>query len=133
MKFHLLIATCLAAFAIPVSADDTELGKTMDSFNDHYKSIRREKDPAKGLISAREAQKLVAASLSMTPALVEEMKDGPAKDNALAMYRQMMGECYVTLCKIEQAYLAKDLDAVAKLYDSLKALKKDGHEKYTDD
>lgn len=135
MKIHLLIATCLAAFALPAFADDdeTELGKKMDSFNDHYKSIRREKDPAKGVVSAREAQKLVAASLLMTPALVEGMKDGPAKENAMAMFRQMMGESFVILCKIEQAYLAKDLDAVAKLYDSLKELKKNGHEKFTDD
>ena len=105
----------------------------MDAFNDHYKVIRREKDPAKGLIAAREAQKLVAETLTMTPELVSKMKDGPAKENAMAMYRQMMGECYVILCKIEQAYLAKDMDAVAKLYDGLKGLKSDGHEKYTDD
>ncbi len=133
MKICILIATSLAAFAMPVTADETELGKNMDSFNDHYKVIRREKDPAKGLEAAREAQKLVAASLSMAPEMVTKMKDGPAKDNALAMYRQMMGECYVILCKIEQAYLAKDMDAVAKLYEGLKELKSNGHDKFVED
>ena len=133
MKFRLLIATCLAAFAMPATAEETELGKNMDAFNDHYKVIRREKDPVKGLEAAREAQKLVAASLTMAPEMVSKMKDGPAKDNALSIYRQMMGECYVILCKIEQAYLAKDMDAVAKLYAGLKEMKSNGHDKFVED
>lgn len=133
MKCPLILAACFAALALSASADDTELGKKMDELNDHYKSIRREEDPAKGAVSAREAQKLVAASLHLVPAMVAEMKDSPAKENALALYRQMMGESYVLLCKIEQAYLAKDMDKAAALYAELKAMRKSGHDKFMED
>ena len=132
MKIRLFIATSLAALALPALADDTELGKKMDELNDHYKSIRREEDPAKGAVSAREAQKLIAASLEMEPAMLANVK-GPAKANALAMYRQLMGESYVILCKIEQAYLAKDMDKAAELYAQLKELRKVGHDKFVED
>mgnify|MGYP000270431457 CR=1 FL=1 len=130
MKISFAVVSLVAALVLPGSADDTELGKKMEELNEHYKSIRREDDPAKGAISAREAQKLVAASLNMTPAMLTQMKDGPAKQNALAIYRQMMGQSYVLLCQIEQAYLAKDMDKVKELYDQLKSVRKDGHDKF---
>lgn len=135
MKLPLLFAVGVAflAFSHVAPADDTELGKNMDALNDHYKSIRREEDPAKGVVSAREAQKLVAASLQMVPAMVAKMPDGAPKDNAMAIYRQMMGESYVLLCKIEQAYLAKDLDKAAALYAELKDLRKAGHDKFVEE
>ena len=133
MKVRLILAAALAAFVLPVSADDTELGKKMDELNDHYKSIRREDDPAKGAVSAREAQKLIAAGLNLTPAMLEKMPDGPAKENALANYRQLMGESYVLLCKIEQAYLAKDMDKAKELYAELKSVRKDGHDKFIEE
>lgn len=133
MKISLAVVSLVAALVLPVSADDTELGKKMDELNDHYKSMRREDDPAKGAISAREAQKLIAASLDMTPAMLTEMKDGPAKQNALAIYRQMMGQSYVLLCQIEQAYLAKDMDKAKELYAQLKSVRKDGHDKFIEE
>lgn len=134
MKFHLTIATCFAALILPVCADDeTELTKKMDELNDHYKSIRREEDPAKGAVSAREAQKLIAASLNLVPEMLTGMKDGPGKENALAIYRQLMGESFVLLCKIEQAYLAKDMDKAAEHYAALKELRKLGHDKFIED
>ena len=133
MKIRIFAAAALAAFALPVSADDTELGKKMDELNDHYKSIRREDDPAKGAVSAREAQKLIAASLNLTPDMLSKMPDGPAKENALASYRQLMGEAYVLMCKIEQAYLAKDVDKAKALYEELKGMKKDGHDKFIEE
>lgn len=133
MKIRLILAAALAVLALPVLADDTELAKKMDELNDHYKSMRREDDPAKGVVSAREAQKLIAASLNFTPAMLAEMPDGPAKENALAIFRQMMGESYVLLCKIEQAYLAKDMDKAKELYGELKSIRKDGHDKFIEE
>ena len=134
MKFHLIIATCFVALILPVCADDeTELTKKMDELNDHYKSIRREEDPAKGAVSAREAQKLIAASLNLVPEMLTGMKDGPGKENALAIYRQLMGESFVLLCKIEQAYLAKDMDKADENYAALKELRKLGHDKFIED
>jgi hypothetical protein len=133
MKISFAVVSLVAALVLPVSADDTELGKKMDELNDHYKSIRREDDPAKGAVSAREAQKLIAASLDMTPAMLTQMKDGPAKQNALAIYRQMMGQSYVLLCQIEQAYLAKDMDKAKELYEQLKSVRSDGHDKFIEE
>ena len=130
MKVRLILAAALAAFVLPVSAADTELGKKMDSLNDHYRSIRREDDPAKGAVSAREAQKLIAASLNEVPAMLAKMPDGASKENALASYRQIMGEAYVMMCKIEQAFLAKDVDKAKALYNELKEIKKAGHDKF---
>lgn len=133
MRISFAVVSLVAALVLPVSADDTELGKKMDELNDHYKSIRREDDPAKGATSAREAQKLIAASLDMTPAMLTQMKDGPAKQNALAIYRQMMGQSYVLLCQIEQAYLAKDMDKAKELYEQLKSVRKEGHDKFIEE
>ncbi|MDX1680147.1 MAG: cytochrome b562 [Akkermansiaceae bacterium] len=133
MKFKPLLLSLIALLAIPALADDTELGKLMDELNDHYKSIRREDDPAKGAVSAREAQKLAAQCLLLNPDMVAKMPEGPAKTNALAVYRQMMGESFVILAKIEQAYLARDMDQAKALYDELKALRKEGHNKFVEE
>jgi len=135
MKVHFLVATCIAALLLPAMAEEkeTELSKRMEAFNDHYKSMSREEDPAKGAVSAREGQKLVAEVLSMTPDMLKDMPEGPAKANALAIYRQMMGEVYVMLCRIEQAYLAKDMTKAAALYEELKKLRKDGHDKFMEE
>ena len=133
MKLRLILAAALAAFVLPVSADDTELGKKMDELNDHYKSIRREEDPAKGAVSAREAQKIIAASLNLDPAMLVKMPDGPAKEKALANYRELMGQSYTLLAKIEQAYLAKDMEKAKALYAELKAIRKDGHDKFIEE
>ena len=133
MKIRFILAALLAAFVLPVSADDTELGKKMDELNDHYKSMRRLDEPSEGVVAAREAQKLIAASLNMTPAMLAKMEDGPAKENAMAIYRQMMGQSYVLLCKIEQAYLAKDMDKAKELYGELKSIRKDGHDKFIEE
>jgi len=133
MKTCLILTTLLAAFILPASADDTELGKKMEDLNDHYKSIRREEDPAKGAASARAAQKLIAASLELMPEMVSKMPEGQAKANALATYRQMMGEAYVLMCKVEQAYLAKDVAKAKALYDELKQAKSAGHDKFIEE
>ncbi len=133
MKFQSLLLSLFAVLALPAIADETELGKKMDELNDHYKSIRRENDPVKGAISAREAQKLIAACLNEVPAMIGKMPDGAAKENALAIYRQLTGEAYVLLCKIEQAYLAKDVDKAKAMYEELKGIKKDGHDKFIEE
>jgi hypothetical protein len=134
MKISLLFATLIATAVLPAFAEEeTELSKKMDSFNDHYKAFRREEDPAKGAAAARESQKLVAETLSMTPAMLAKMAEGPAKESALATYRQMMGEVYVLLCKLEQAYLAKDMTKAAAIYEQLKEVRKAGHDKFVEE
>ncbi len=135
MKFRIILTACVATLMSPLSAEggNEKLAEKMDFFNDAYKSFRREKDPAEGAKTAQKAQELIAATLMMTPDLVTKMHDGPEKLKAAAAYRRMMGEVFVLCCKIEEAYLAGDLEKVKELYDGLKDLKKAGHDKYMEE
>jgi hypothetical protein len=126
-------ATCLM---LPVSAtaeEETPLGRQMESLDDAYKGFRREKDPAKGAMEARAAQEALAKSFAEIPEMVAKMPDGPAKAQASAEYRKMLGETYVTLCKVELAFLSGKVEEVAALVSDLKAQKKAGHEKFIEE
>lgn len=119
---------------MPVSAEEeTPLGKQMEAFNDAYKAFRKETDPVKGAALAREAQQAVIKGLSELPAMLTKMPEGPDKAKAAAEYRKMMGQAFVALCEVEEAFLAGKTDEVAKIVDSLKAMKKTGHEKFMED
>ena len=69
----------------------------------------------------------------MTPAMLEKMPAGEAKDKAIASYRTQMGKLFVSLCEVEAAFIAKDLPAVAKLVDTLKGQKKEGHGEFIEE
>ncbi|QJE97101.1 cytochrome b562 [Luteolibacter luteus] len=137
MKKLIFPAFLLAAtlvMPLPVRADDdTPLAKEMEKLDEAYKSFRRETDAAKGAAAAREAQSTVLKAIPLTPAMLEKMPAGEAKDKALAAYRLQMGKLFVSLCEVESAFVAKDLDAVAKLVDTLKGEKKDGHDKFIEE
>ena len=125
---------CAALAAAPVlQADDSPLGKQMESMNDAYKAFRKETDPSKGAALAREAQTAVARGLAELPELVKKMPDGPEKAKASAEYRKMMGKLYVTLCEVEEAFLVGNTDKVAEIVESLKEMKKSGHDKFMED
>lgn len=127
----LLASACLIPAA--VRADDTPLAKEMEAMDDAYKAFRRETDPAKGAKAAREAQESVLKAIPMTPAMVEKMPAGEAKDKAIASYRTQMGKLFVSLCEVEAAFIAKDLAKVATLVDTLKGQKKEGHNEFIED
>ncbi len=99
MKNQLFLLTCVAGlFSMPLMAaekEQTPLGKHMEAMNDAYKAFRRETDPAKGIIEAREAQKNALLSASEVPALIKEMPEGPEKEKAFLEYRKMVGKLYV--------------------------------------
>ena len=136
MKKLILPAMLLAAACMvpaPVRADDTPLAKEMEAMDDAYKAFRRETDPAKGAKAAREAQEAVLKAIPMTPAMVEKMPAGEAKDKAIASYRTQMGKLFVSLCEVEAAFVAKDLAKVATLVDTLKGQKKEGHNEFIED
>ena len=135
MKVPTLLCSCLLVFHFPSTAaePETDLAEQMDYFNSAYKSFRREKDPQKGAETAREAQLLIAKTLTVVPDLVQKMPDGPDKLKAAAAYRRMMGQVYFTLCKIEEAYLAADLETVEELRGNLADLKKVGHDQYMEE
>jgi soluble cytochrome b562 len=128
-------ALSLALFAaIPaVRAEDTPLGSQMESLNDAYKALRKETDPAKGAAHAREAQQAVLKGLAEMPEMLSKMADGPEKAKAAAVYRKMMGQLYVLFCDVETSFLEGKTEEVAKHVESIKELKKAGHEKFIED
>ncbi|MCU0749248.1 MAG: cytochrome b562 [Akkermansiaceae bacterium] len=134
MKARLILMTMAACLVLPVSAEEeTQLGKQMEEMNDAYKVFRRETDPVKGAALAREAQQAIVKSFSEIPTLVTKMPDGPDKAKASAEYRKMMGQLYVALCEVEQAFLNGKVDEVATIVERLKEMKKTGHEKFMED
>ncbi|WP_035611431.1 cytochrome b562 [Haloferula sp. BvORR071] len=129
----LLVATVFGPVRAGAEEKDTPLAKEMEKLNDVYKSFKKETDSAKGAASAREAQGFVLKGITMTPEMLEKMPAGEEKEKALAKYKAQMGKLYVSLCEVESAYLAKDMPAVAKLVDTLKGQKKEGHEAFMEE
>lgn len=134
MKFPVAALALSLFVSIPaVRAEDTPLGSQMEAMNDAYKAFRKETDPAKGAALAREAQQAALKGLAEVPEMVSKMADGPEKAKAAATYRRMMGQLYVTLCDVETAFLEGKPEEVAKLVESLKELKKAGHDKFIEE
>lgn len=135
MKIPLILFGCAACLLIPVSAKDKEtpLGKQMESFSDAYKAFSREKDPVKGAALAREAQQAVIQALGESPEMLTAMPDGPDKAKASAEFRKMMGQVLVSLCEVEEAFLAGNTEEVAKISASLRKMKKSGHDKFMEE
>ena len=126
MRTMKLILCGLAAtlmFVQPSMADDTPLGEQMEAMNDAYKAMRRETDPAKGAALAKTAQ----------DAMVKGMPDGPDKAKASAEYRKMMGSLISTLADMELAFLNKDMAKVKEIVESMRDMKKQGHEKFIEE
>jgi soluble cytochrome b562 len=134
MNNRIILMACAALVAAPVlRAEDTPLAEQMGAMNDAYKAFRKETDPAKGAALAREAQAALVKGLAETPEMVAKMPDGPDKAKAGAAYRKMMGKLYVTLCEVEEAFLAGKTEEVAKLVEAMKEMKKAGHDKFMED
>jgi soluble cytochrome b562 len=134
MKVRLILTMFAACLMLPVSAEEeTPLGKQMEAMNDAYKAFRKETDPAKGAALAREAQVAVAKGLTEAPAMLAKMPEGPEKAKASADYRKMMGQLFVALCEVEEAFLNGKVDQVATIVDRLKEMKKSGHEKFMEE
>ena len=135
MKKQLFLLGCaLGLMWVPATAQDdkdqTELGKHMEAMNDAFKAFRRETDAAKGAVQAREAEEAVLKGMMETPTLIKEMPEGVEKAKALVTYRKMTGKLLLTLCEVEEAFLNGKIDEVAKLVDSHKDQKKQGHQKF---
>jgi hypothetical protein len=128
----LLAASVLATVQVR-GQDDTPLAKEMERIDDAYKGFRKEKDPVKGATAAREAQDTVLKAIPMVPALIEKMPAGEAKEKAMAGYRLQMGKLFVSLCEVESAFIAKDLEKVTTLIDAIKSSKKEGHDHFIEE
>ncbi len=125
-----LLGCMLGVMATMKAEDETPLGVQMEAMNDAYKAFRRETDPLKGAAMAREAQVAAIKATLETPTLVAEMAEGPEKVKAALSYRKMMAKVLTSLCEVEEAFIDGKMDEVAKIVDSLKSQKKDGHEKF---
>ncbi len=134
MNTRLIILACATGFLSPLSvAEDTPLGKQMESVNDSYKAMGKEADSAKGAAQARKAQQALLKAMEETPKLVSKMPEGPAKELAAAEYRKMIGQSFVAMCEIEMAFLNGKTEEVEKITAALKELKKAGHQKFMEE
>lgn len=135
MKKLLIPVLALGLFAFtPAQADeDTPLGEQMEILNDSYKALRRTEDAAEGAKLAREAQLAVIKGMTMTPEFVEKGGHPDGKEKAMVSYRKQMAQLVVTLCEVEEAFLAEDLDKVQELITPLKDSKKKGHEEFIEE
>ncbi len=117
------------------SVDDTPLTKTMEEASEAIKSLRKidKNDWNSGADLARKAADGIRKGMEFIPWLIEEMPDGLEKTKAIADYRRMMGLSYADLCELELAYLDQDADKVDEVMTRVKAGKKEGHKKYSDD
>lgn len=105
----------------------------MEALDDSYKAFRKTEDAAQGAVKAREAQTSVANGLTHLPEMLAKMPEGPPRAKAAAAYRHMMGQLYVKLCEVEQAFLENKLDKVAELVNEIKDLKKKGHNAFMEE
>ncbi len=117
----------------PVRADDTPLAEQMEILNDAYKAFRRTDDAAEGAKLAREAQAAVVKAFAMTPEFVEKGGHPGGKEKAMAGYRKMTAQLLVTLCEVEEAFLAEDFDKVKELVTPIRDSKKKGHDEFMEE
>ena len=122
----------------PVHADgddETPLAKTMEEASDAIKELRKidTNDWKSGADLARKAADGIRKGMEFIPWLVEQMPEGHEKTKAIADYRRMMGLSYADLCELELAYLDQDAGKVDEVMTKIKAGKKEGHKKYSDD
>ncbi len=119
---------------VPAKAQDekehTPLGKQMESMSDAFKAFRKETDPVKGAALARDAQQAALKAALETPALIKDLPEGPDKLKAAVDYRKMMGKLFITLCEVEEAFNNGKTDEVAKIVNTLKDMKKEGHKQF---
>jgi hypothetical protein len=133
MKLILCGFAATLMFVQPVMADESPLAKQMDVMNDAYKAMRRETDPAKGAELARTAQDAMVKGIVELPEMVKAMPDGPDKAKASASYRKMMAGLIGTLADMELAFLNNDMAKVKEIVESMRDIKKEGHDKFMED
>jgi soluble cytochrome b562 len=137
MKKQLMLLGCaMGLLLFPATAESeksTVLHDQMEAMNDAFKAFRRETDPVKGAAQAREAQVATIKSAAEVPELVNAMPEGPEKAKAQVEYRKMMAKLLVALCEVEEAFLNGKVEDVAKIVDTLKEMKKAGHDKFMEE
>lgn len=131
----LCLATLTVAEMIHADDDHTPLEEAMEQTSDALKSLRKidKNDWVAGAEAARKAADGIRQGMEFIPVLIKDMPDGKQKAKAIADYRRMMGLSYASLSELELAYLEEDEQKVEEAIKNVKAAKKEGHKKYTDD
>ena len=132
-KIILFSIALSSLFILPSMADETPLAEQMSAMNDAYKAMRREKDLTKGAALAREAQDAMIKSITETPEMLAAMADGPEKAKQAATYRKMMSNLILSLVDLELAFLEGDTAKVESLIESMREMKKEGHDAFIEE
>lgn len=133
--FPVLAASVVFSAPIHAEEEETPLEKTMEQTSRALKSLRKidKSDWAAGAEAARKAADGIRQGMAYEPAIAKDITDAKEKAKAIADYRRLMGESYATLCELEMAYLEEDQEKVDAVTKKVKAGRKEGHKKYTDD
>ncbi|MEI6819967.1 MAG: cytochrome b562, partial [Verrucomicrobiota bacterium] len=75
-------------------------------------------------------QQAALKAAAEVPELIEQMPDGPEKAKASLEYRKMMAKVFAVFCDVEEAFLSGNIAEVAKIVESIKEMKKTGHDKF---
>ncbi len=123
------------ASAVAEEKEATPMAKEMKTVSSKLKELRKmdKSDFAAGAAAVKAAHEAMLRSMAYVPSMLKDMKDGDEKSIAIADASRLLGLNYAVLCELEIAYLKKDTDLIAELAKKWKALKKEGHKKYTDD
>ncbi len=113
--------------------EHTPLARQMEVLDDAYKAFRKESDPEKAAAQVREAQQSVLKSIGELPEMLVKMPEGREKMVASAEYRKMMGQLLVTLNELELSFLAGKTEETTRLLESMKDLKKKGHNQFMEE
>jgi len=115
---------------------DTPMEKHMEVLDKGMKKLRRllrKKDAREEALEyvVKMEDAALAAKL-LTPPMMEKISTDD-QEGFLTGYRKEMASVTIDLLEMEIALIDRDMDRAKQLYEKLKKLKKDGHEKYTED
>lgn len=94
------------------------------------RSLRKDDELEASLAIVVEMQKAALDSKSETPPMIDKISEGDRASFAIG-YRKEMANLVRTLLDMEIALLDGDSDKAQSIYESLKEIKKVGHEHYT--
>ncbi len=136
MKPSTIFACALAALILTVSpaSAGTDLAKEMKVLKKVTKDLGRlEGDFAKGQKLAKEAIEAVNKSKDLVPEVVGKITDEKAKAAAIEDYKKQMTALAEGYAAVEKACAEKDEAKLKEALDGLDAMKKKGHEKFTEE
>lgn len=134
MKNILFPAILGFAFVVtPLQADeDTPLAEQMDIVSSSLKGLRKAETTADKVKLVQEAQAATIKALAYLPAIFVDIKDEKEKAKATADFKMLVGQSYAKFCELELAFLEEDEVKIEQVQNDLKALKKQGHDKYVE-